>query len=106
MADLPEQPAAASTTKVDVDVVVLAADRFFNERFFEYLAVDNNCISIVAHSDLRGHAKATQLNPQLPLDIPFESIINFSTSITRNFDTLGGRNLEMIEYIANKPAIP
>jgi len=43
---LPEEPTSPSATKIDIDIMILATDRLFDERFFHHNPIDNNSVSI------------------------------------------------------------
>lgn len=80
--NLSEQATATAAAEIDVDVVVLPTDWFFDKRFFHYLAIDDDGISVLSHGYLWGDAEVAELNAEFVEHELLKVLIDPGASVT------------------------
>lgn len=78
---LPEQATAATTSKIDVNIVVLATDGLFDEWLFQNFAIDDNSVAILTEEYLGGHTKAAEFHAEFVFHVPPELFVYSGSTI-------------------------
>lgn len=104
--DLSEQATAATSTEIDVHVVVLATDGFLDKRFFQDVAINDDGIAISTHGDLWGDAKVAEVDAELVDDELPELGVETGAAISGDFKTGRSGHVEMVEDGADETTVP
>ncbi len=82
---LPKQAATASTTEINVYIVIFSAHGLFDERFLQNFPVDYDGITVVSEKDFRRWLEVLQDDTKPLLHQIFQLWVQFWPTVARNF---------------------
>lgn len=92
--------------KVDIHVVVLAADGFLYEWFLHDLSVDDDRVSVFAERDFRSDLESAEGETDSFFHEFTKFIVNLGTTVARHFKSSWGWYTQVIEYCAHQSTVP
>jgi hypothetical protein len=105
---LAEQATSSSSLRnreVNVDIVVLSANRLLDERLGHRLAVDEDGV-VVDHGELGSRTRLVNANSETVLDLVGDTLVELRSSVTVALETSRSGDTDLVEDLEDDAAVP